>query len=201
MPHASYGETEFSIIDLAITSSLFTEIFFQIAKANNACGIVIEKAPVATLKKGSINYAISGGPFAVGIGILMATISGTFAFPVLGTVGGAALTTYGLIQGYIELRQMLISTRKDKQDTQLDLEKGRLEIERLKLELEKQRLEMEKERQHESRIIVPYSSKIDRKVIQEYSQRNDVSETYSNHMLNRTGPSYSNLAGNLDNPF
>lgn len=187
--HARRGEVPLD--HLAAASAASCELFVALAQANRSLGIELQ-LPQVRVRRGSVEFAVGGGLFGSGVGLLVACSGGLVAAPVVGPVAGAALASVGLFELALAWRQKVAETAKVREEArQLELqnapEKIRQEHRMRELEIRKKELEIEELRLR-STDVPPTSSLVPREVVRQEAERHGFSEEYATHLINHGMP-------------
>lgn len=185
------------ITELASASAIMCEMFVSLAAANRPFGIFINPPDVG-VNRGSIEFTVGGGMFATGMGLLVSCSAGIVTAPVIGPIAGIAVASVGLLELALAWKKQVAETRKIEEETRIlriqndvvtvtQSQKIReLEIKQKELELEKARVQA----QEEKGTRFAYSSLVDQETVRLIARHYDLTESYVNHILNRSLPHY-----------
>jgi formylglycine-generating enzyme required for sulfatase activity len=158
--------------DLAAASEVLTETFLALSAASRPLGEILEP-PEAIVSKGSVGFSLPGGLLGAGIGLIVVAASGMIAPPLPAYVGGAALTSVGMIDKWLEWY-----------DKWLDIKKKRSDIENAKAKQE----ELDCDNTTESQGGFAHAFLVPRHIVQAEAERFGLTEGCANHLLNRCMP-------------
>jgi hypothetical protein len=155
-------------------------MFVDLAAAVKPLGLLVDEPPRASVAKGSVQFGVSGGLFATGLGLLVACSAGLVGAPVWGPIAGGAIAAAGGVDLALNWRKILTESRKADAEARL----ARIELRIKELELEKARLSAERASERSSSALVP------RDLVKNEAKSAGMSEAHANHLLNRTLPGY-----------
>lgn len=188
------------LTELCAASSLMCELFVAFAAAYKPLGVEIEPPNVAVVG-GSVQFTVSGGMFATGLGLIAACSAGLVSAPIVGPTVGIGLATVGAIDLAIGWKQKIAETNKvDFERWEVyertkglgkDNRMKELEYKQKEIELEKAQLELMNSRVNDS--TAPSSALVSRELVTSEAESHGISEAQANHTLNRTLPTYTTL--------
>lgn len=209
----------FAVTDLLAASAIVVEMSSSLASVNRVFQYERESyprepsgfaPPKVQVRSGSIEFAVGGGLFASGLGLVVACSAGIVAAPVIGPAIGITLATAGALdlafnwykqeaeaqEKFALVKKINAETKRTAAETvklQAEARKTKTEIELAELELATKKLELEKlrlQQQEGTASRQAYSQLIDRGKVKEIAGQSGFSESYANHLLNRSLPTY-----------
>lgn len=191
------------ITEIAVASSIITAIYFDYVVSVDFLGISVP-IPQVSIKSGSVNVAMSGSLFTVGLGLLIACNEGLLNAPVAGELAGSALAAAGMIELVLGWRHKAADTARIRMDTlksQREYEIKDIEIKLKQLELQKAQLEIQTlDKIHRHGLSSsPTSGFIPREFILGYTTEFGLTEAFANHIINRVLPKFLGLRHMLHN--
>lgn len=188
------------LTELCAASSLMCELYVAFAAAYKPLGIEVEP-PNVEVAGGSVQFKVSGGMFAAGLGLIVACSAGMVSAPIVGPTAGIGLATMGAIDLAIGWKQKIAETKKTEFEQMesyertkglaIDNRKKELEYQLKQIELEKAQLELEDTQVSDSKI--PSSAVVPRELVLSAADAHDISEAQANHTINRTLPTFTIL--------
>lgn len=191
----------FGLMQVTTCSIFLFQLFIDICAANQPCGVQI-LPPEVNLSPGSMQVTVGGGIFSSGLGLLVTCAAGLSGVPTAPVTSRVALESAELVEFVLGWRKAAAETRKTfAEATKTEAERGLVELDvRLKkLELERAKLKShlvgdQDEFGRSSRVprrcleSRAESGEVTRNIVQQQAERFEVSESYANHVLNRSLP-------------
>lgn len=197
-----YSDREMiGLTDLAATSAALCELLVEIAAANHPLGVSLNP-PIVRVRRGSIQYSVGGGGLlASGIALIVACSDSLLAIPTFGYVGGGVLASAGILDLAFGWRRVIAESVKLRAETRkLKAEALKLEAEARKIEAEARMIETQAQQEGTYEYMSGANSAlVPREVVLIEAEKLGLTESYTNHILNRTLPKYASIRQRFQN--